>query len=163
MKTVKATRPRTQKRVRLISGRNSPDFSLGIDNPHANLQATGKAVLAVWNSRLNAARSEHDDVRVAILIRNMDTKEFALFEEEITRYVPGDYIWEKNGRGNLEGRRKSDGEHCFTWQFHGSQFTILRNVPGSTVHFRINKNVPFVEPLHVERLIRYEDDWIKIG
>lgn len=106
VKTVKTEKPHKHERVRLISGRNSPDFSLGIENPHTGLQATGKAVLAVWNSRLNAARGEHDDVRVTVLIRNMTTKYFTLFEEDVTRYVVDDYVWRKNKRGNLQGHLK---------------------------------------------------------
>lgn len=163
VKTVKAKHPYQQKRIRLISGRNSPDFSLGIKNPHADLQATGTAVLSIWNSRLNATRDKHDDVRIAVLIRNMEAKTFALFEEEITRYSTGDYVWGKNNRGNLQGHRKTDDRHCFTWQFHGSQFTVIRDVPGSVVKFRINRNVPLVESIHIEKLIKYQDDWIEIG
>ena len=163
VKTVKSAKPQTQRQVRLISGRNSPDFSSGIKNPHADLQATGQAVLAVWNSRLNAARKEQNDVCVAVLIRNMQTQCFTLFEEEITRYVAADYEWRKNERGNLQGHRKTDGKHCFTWQFHGSQFTIFRAVPGSATHFKINCIVPRIEPSHIESLIRYNDGWIEIG
>ncbi len=163
VKTIKANKPYEQVRVRLISGRNSPDYSLGIENPHTDLKATGKAVLSVWNSRLNATRGEHDDVRVAVLIRNMAEKQFVLFEEEVTRYVVDDYEWHQNQRGNLQGHRKTDDKYCFTWQFHGSQFTVIREVPGSAIKFRIVRNVPLVEPVHIERIIGYNDDWIEIG
>lgn len=37
-KTVKANNPFTSINVRLISGRNSPDFSYGIEDPHDDVQ-----------------------------------------------------------------------------------------------------------------------------
>lgn len=37
-KTVKANNPLTAVNVRLISGRNSPDFSYGIEDPHDDVQ-----------------------------------------------------------------------------------------------------------------------------
>ncbi|MBN2570245.1 MAG: hypothetical protein JXB42_12520 [Deltaproteobacteria bacterium] len=162
VKTVKANRPFNQNTVRLISGRNSPDYSLGIENLHKDIQATGKAVLAIWNARVNESLGEHDDLRIAVLIRNLESKEFVIFEEDANRYAADDYRWSMNNNGNLEGHEKVTGEHKFTWQFHGSQFTIIRNVPGSAAKFIINRNVPLIEPVHVLRLVRFEDDWIEI-
>lgn len=162
VKTVKAANPLTQKTVRLISGRNSPDYSLGIQNLHEDLAATGKAVLSVWNARVNESLGEHDDLRVAILIRNLGKKEFVLFEEVAERYAADNYVWTENKRGNLEGHDKATGEHKFTWQFHGAQFTVKRHVPGSAVRFRINRTPPIVEMEHILRLARYSDDWVEI-
>lgn len=162
VKTVKETRPFTKKMVRLISGRNSPDYSLGIENPHKDIQATGKAILAVWNARVNEALGEHDDIRIAVLIRNFETKEFVLFEENAIRFAADDFVWTKNGKGNFEGHDKVSGEHKFTWQPHGSQFTIKRNVPGSAIKFIINKNPPLIEAEHILRLTKFEDSWIEI-
>ena len=162
VKTIKSSTPFTQKIARLISGRNSPDYSLGIDNPHDDINATGKAVLSIWNARVNEALGEHDDLRIAILIRNMAKKEFVLFEETATRYAADDYDWKINKGGNLEGFEKATGEHRFTWQFHGSQFTVKRPVPGSATKFRINKTPPIIEVEHVLRLAKFKDDWIEI-
>ena len=46
-------RPLTQvgKTIRLISGRNSPDYSLGMSDPRAKLDSTGHAVLSICNKR----------------------------------------------------------------------------------------------------------------
>ena len=162
VKTIKANKPFTQTTVRLISGRNSPDYSQGIENPHNDLQATGKAVLAIWNARVNEALGEHDDLRIAVLIRNLATKEFVLFEENAARFAADDYTWSMTGRDNLAGYEKATGEHRFTWQFHGAQFTIKRHVPGSAVKFIINRNVPLIEPLHVLNIVRFTDDWIEV-
>ena len=52
-KTVKATKPSTQKKVRLISGRNSPNYSFG-ERSDQKAEATliGKLVLDIWNERV---------------------------------------------------------------------------------------------------------------
>lgn len=162
VKTVKAATPFTQKIVRLISGRNSPDYSLGIENVHTDVSSTGKAVLAIWNNRINESLGQYDDLRVAILIRNFETKEFVLFEEIAHRYAADDFKWEKNGKGNFEGYNKTTGEHSFTWQPHGSQFTIKRHVPGSAIKFIINHNVRMIEAEHVLRLARFNENWVEI-
>lgn len=162
VKTVKAGKPFRQKKVRLISGRNSPDYSYGISDPRADIAKTGSAVLSIWNSRLNAARREHNDIRIVVLIRNLESQEFVIFEEEVTRYITDEYEWSLNRNNNLEGYRKSSGKHRFTWQFHGGQFTVIREVPASAVSFKINRDVPLVKPSHVEQWIQYSDDWIAI-
>ena len=75
--------------ARFISGRNSPDYSLGITDPHV-AAATGRAVLA-RNSRINRAMEECEDLRIAFLVRNIAAKEFVLFEEA-ARFIPDDYL-----------------------------------------------------------------------
>jgi len=101
VKTVKFRNPFDAEWIRLISGRCSPDYSLGIENPHKNLNETGSAVLSIWNARVNESLGEHDRLRVAVFIRNMETREFVLFEDDARRFAQGDYIWEQNRRGNL--------------------------------------------------------------
>ena len=163
VKTVKARHPERLTRVRLISGRNSPDYSLGISDPRRRAGETGRAVLTVWNARVNESLDHHDELRIAALIRNMPDRKFILFEQPVGLFPADDYRWSFNARGNLEGRDKATGDHCFTWQPHGSQFTIIRPVPGSARHFSINQTVPLVAPKHVLRLVRYDPGWITIG
>lgn len=163
LKTIKHKNPGQQSHVRLISGRNSPDFSLGISDPRKNPEDTGHAVLAIWNSRINESLNHHDELRIAVLIRNMTDRTFCLFEQPAGLFPAHDYRWEFNNRGNLEGYEKSTGAHCFTWQPHGSQFTIMRLVPGSAKRFSINRNVPLVAAEHVLRIIRFDSGWINLG
>ena len=144
-KTVQHNNPFNAETLRLISGRNSPDYSLGISDPRKNIETTGRAVLAIWNSRVNEALSEHDDLRVIVLVRDMNAREFVLFEQEARRYVPDNYRWTVNERGNFEGYNRQDGERLFTWQPHGSQFTVHRKVPPAASKFRIAPNVPIIE------------------
>ena len=161
VKTIKKRKPFTEKKVRLITGRNSPDFSYGISNPREDIQKTGKAILNIWNERINRSLYEHDDLRIVVLIRNIDTLEFSLFEFEATRYTPANYVWELNSKGNFQGYDAGTREHCFTWQPSGSQFTVFKSVPASAYRFRIIRNPGLIEPQHVLRLIRFNDDWIE--
>lgn len=161
VKTVKDNKPFTQKTVRLISGRNSPVYSSGIQDVFADIQVTGAAVLNVWNARLNESLNTHDDLRIFVMIRNMSTLEFTLFEIEAIRYVPANYIWRVNGKGNFEGYDRRTESHIFTWQPHGSQFTVKQHVPASAYRFRINHNPGVLEEQHVLMLIRFRDDWIE--
>ena len=162
VKTVKLQTPFRAKRVRLISGRNSPAYSLGIENPHENPEATGRAVIAVWNARVNEALGEYEDLRIVVLIRNWQAREFVLFEGEAQRFIPDDYSWSFNRRQNLEGRDKATGEHRFTWQPHGSQFTVIRDVPASSRRFSIGPNGGIVPVDTVLSYVKYRPDWIDI-
>ena len=162
VKTIKHNKPFTLRKGRLISGRNSADYSLGITDPHRNIDATGSAVISVWNARVNEALGEYDDLRVAVFIRNMQSREFVIFEEAATRYASDDFTWQKNSRGNFEGYEKATGEHRFTWQSHGAQFTVIRTIPGCAIKFVIEHQPRLIEPQHILNLVRYNDDWIRI-
>lgn len=163
VKTVKEQDPIKMigRRVRLISGRNSPDYSLDISNPRADPEATGEAVLSIWNERINLARSDSDDIRMAVLCRNMQTQKYLLFEEPCIPFPADEYRWTFNKRKNLEGHRKTDNAHCFTWQPHGSQFSIFRTVPGSACRFGIERAVPAIEMNQILDLAQYSDQWVK--
>jgi len=162
VKTVKHKTPQNATILRLISGRNSPDYSLGISDPRADAEETGRAVLSIWNARVNEALDQYDDLRVVVLVRNFSSKSFVIFEEEASRFTHGDYQWFFNKGGNLEGHDIATGNHCFTWQPHGSQFTIKRHVPAHATKFRITESVPMLEMEHVLRLARFEEDWVSI-
>lgn len=129
-KTVKAGNPLTQKRIRLISGRNSPAYSfkeskiIDVDPDHL-----GEQVLQIWNERVSAVRKKYKHLRTVVLMKSDSLAEVAVFEFETIRYEPDLYKWRWNQRANLEGVEKSSNLHRFTWQPHGSQFTIIEDVP----------------------------------
>ncbi|MCQ2294813.1 MAG: hypothetical protein MJZ67_04085 [Bacteroidales bacterium] len=161
MKTVKNENPFSCKNLRLISGRCSPDFSFGITDPHSDIQRTGQAVLAVWNERINIAYEEYNPVRVNVLVRNSGLTEFCLFEEYIERYRTADFVWEENKNGNLIGKRKDTGDTFFTWQPHGSQFTIHTRVPEDAVKFTVKKP-PIVSMDEALKNIHFDESWVQI-
>ena len=78
VKTVQASDPHDTKHVRLISGRNSPDYSSGISNPREDPTLTGHAVLDIWNARVDQSLKQHNELRVMVLIRNMGKKKWGL-------------------------------------------------------------------------------------
>ncbi|MCD8292622.1 MAG: DUF3775 domain-containing protein [Prevotellaceae bacterium] len=161
MKTVKVTEPFTSKQIRLISGRCSPDYSYGITDPHKNIQETGRAVLGIWNERINIAHDHYNIVRTSVLVRSYDHLSYCLFEEDTTRYRTSDYIWKENRNGNLIGMHRETGETCFTWQPHGSQFTIHTTIPENAVKFKI-KRPPLLGKEDVLKAIKFNASWVKI-
>ncbi len=160
-KTVQHGTPFAAQCVRLIAGRNSPAYAAGITDPYADIQQTGQVVLDVWNARVNESLKNHDDLRIIALIRNMSTLEFSLFEKEAQRFVPSEFHWERNARGNLQGY-DGDGRHRFTWQPHGGQFTIMQQVPQSAFRFSIRQRPIIVEKHHVMELVQWAEDWVVV-
>lgn len=161
MKTVKTKNPYALKTVRLISGRCSPDYSYGITDPHQDIQATGRAVLGIWNERVNIAQDNYNPVRTSVLIRNYELTKFVLFEEENHRFATNNYCWEANANGNIEGKDIKTGEHCFTWQPHGSQFTIIEKIPETAVRFEV-KIPPTICQTEVLKNLHFDESWVKI-
>jgi hypothetical protein len=161
IKTVKVAKPHNHKQIRLITGRNSPTYSYGISDPLKNISKTGEAVLNIWNERVNQSLNNRDDLRVIVLVRNMSSLEFTLFEYEAVRYPAGNYSWQCNKHGNLEGIDLSTKKHCFTWQPHGSQFTIIETIPGSAYKFRIKKHPDILKLQQVLDLIQFDESWIE--
>lgn len=147
--------------MRLISGRCSPDYSFGITDPHEDAQKTGRAVLEIWNERVNIARDNYSNVRTSVLIRSEDLLSYAVYESENERYRTSDYVWEVNSNGNLIGKDKLTGETHFTWQPHGSQFTIHEKVPSGALKFTI-KQPPVVTQESILDAINFDESWVQI-
>lgn len=161
MKTVKNTDPINVKKVRLISGRCSPDYSYGITDPHLDIAKTGRAVLGIWNERINLALDNYNPVRTMVLVRSDDCLSFCLFEDDIHRYASNNYVWEVNKNGNLIGKSVTTGKTAFTWQPHGSQFTIHEDVPVNAVKFTIRKP-PVISDSSILSSIGFDASWVNI-
>ena len=161
VKSIKVQNPHSQKRIRLISGRNSPDFSYNVSDPHEDIQYTGSMVLSIWNERVNIAKERFEPLRTCVLVRNFNTLEFMLFEHETVRYNTLEYEWIENARGNFEGREIATGKHCFTWQPHGSQFTIIYDVPISAKRFTIRRP-PVLDYDETIARIGFDNSWVTI-
>lgn len=160
-KTVKENHPFSAQSVRLISGRCSPDYSYGIEDPHKDIQKTGEAVLNIWNERVNIAYDHYNPVRTSVLLRSYDLLSFRLFEEENQRFRTNDYVWQVNRNGNLIGVNKETRENRFTWQPHGSQLTIHTHVPESAIKFRIRKP-PVISKKDILERLEFNDSWVEI-
>ena len=160
-KTVKAQNPFNSRSVRLISGRCSPDYSYGITDPHEDLQKTGTAVLGIWNERVNIATDNYSQVRTAVLVRSYDLQSYLLFEEETGRFRTTDFQWSANNNGNLIGYDEEENQR-FTWQPHGSQFTIHCPVPSEAVKFTIKLPPQKLNKKDVLEMLKFDDSWITI-
>lgn len=168
VKTLKAQNPHRANAIRVISGRNSPTYSDGVSTD-ASEQELGNSVLRIWNERVQKAYKNYPiQYRISVLIRPMnyeqDTLKFVYFEKKSQMYEVEKYIWKKNSRNNLEGF-DSEGRRFFTWQFHGSQFTIHYEVPNSAVKFCI-KCPPIEDQSSLIKkaikILKFDDSWIKI-
>ncbi|MGN1444905.1 MAG: hypothetical protein ACI4WV_01310, partial [Eubacteriales bacterium] len=89
-----------------------------------------------------------------------DLLSYRLFEEETTRYRTTDYHWKVNDNGNLIGLDHNEKVR-FTWQPHGSQFTIHTEVPDEAVKFRVRKP-PTLQKEDVLKGIEFDENWITI-
>lgn len=161
-KTVKATKPSTQKKVRLISGRNSPNYSFGErSDQKADPTLIGKLVLEIWNERVSAIREKHKHVRTVVLLKSNDLSEVVVFEFETIRYDYELYNWEWNKNNNLVGTHKKTGEHTFTWQPHGSQFTITEEVPEKSLVIKI-KQPKTLNKDQILKALGFDKSWVTV-
>ena len=161
-KTVKNRKPSTVSKVRLISGRNSPIYSFG-DKEISECDPTelGGKVLSIWNERVAGIRKLYQHVRTIVLVKSDDLLELAAFEFETVMYPTDQYWWQWNERNNLEGFSKANNNHLFTWQPHGSQFTIIEDVPPNRLAIKIQKP-PQIERNDVLKSINFDDSWVQI-
>lgn len=161
VKSVKQASPHEVNKIRVISGRCSPDYSYGISDPHEDVEQTGTAVLTIWNERINIAKEKYEPLRTNILVRNFNAMEFLIFEHETMRYSTTEYLWSTNANGNLIGTEKGTGKHRFTWQPHGSQFTILYDIPPSAQRFTVRRP-PVLDFAKTMEQIGFNASWVTI-
>jgi len=160
-KTVKVKIPSAAKTVRLISGRNSPIFSFG-DGDILNQEPSllGEKVLAIWNERVSAIKKNFKYLRTVVLVKSEDLLEVAVFELETIRFEPERISWEWNKSKNLEGFDENR-RHRFTWQPHGSQFTIIEKVPEDRLALKIEKP-PLLDRDRLLDAIGFDNSWLKV-
>lgn len=165
-KTVKGNkRLAEQKEVRLISGRNSTDYSYGeAQVSGSNPEETGRYALEIWNHRVADVRSKFVSARTVVLVKGEDYTEYLLFETDTVLYDPKNYYfsWHESIKGStLWGYDKITNKHKFTWQPSGSQFTIIEPIPQERLHIKIRKP----ERLNKEELLKtlkYDKTWVQI-
>ena len=160
-KSVKNQNPKTVKRVRLISGRNSPAYSFDETNLDADPNKLGGLVLDIWNERVSAIREKFKHLRTVVLVKSDDLLTLAVFEFETIRYDPELFFWKWNKNNNLEGYAKEDQKHHFTWQRHGSQFTVIEEVPDDCLLIEARKP-PKLEKEAVLKAINFDKTWVTV-
>ncbi len=161
-KTIKATKPYRCERVRLISGRNSPVYSYG-ETVDVNLDpyGVGVSVLEIWNERVSAIRAKYQNLRTVVLIKSNDLTEVVVFEFDTIRYDPDMFVWEWNKNGNLQGIERSTMYHKFTWQPHGSQFTIIEQVPETSLLINIRQPRK-LDKVNILKTVGFDFSWVTV-
>lgn len=161
-KTVKNNKPASVSKVRLISGRNSVAFSYGQEKVmNVDPNDMGEKVLSIYNERVAGVRKKFQHLRTVVLVKSSDLLELSAFELDTVMYDPQRYWWQWNENDNLEGYEKTSDAHTFTWQPHGSQFTIIENVPAHRLAIRIKKP-PRLNRDDVLSALKFDESWVEI-
>jgi len=138
--TTEFAQKKKKTHIRLISGRNSISYSFGwaIDAKSSDPNKVGNMVLEIYNARVREVRTKFKNLRTVVLIKGENLERLCVFEYETLMLVGEDYTWKWNKQGNLEGADRNS-VHKFTWQPHGSQFTIIESVPLNALRLQIKK------------------------
>lgn len=161
-KTIKHRKPSQASKIRLISGRNSLDYSYKqSDSRGLSEQEIGNHVLQIWNSRVSLVRQRFAHCRTVVLIKGDKLSECAIFEFETLRFEPELFSWKWNKNGNLVGADRL-GQHKFTWQPHGSQFTIIEDVPENRIAFKLRVPEGLLPQEDALKAMGFNETWIEI-
>lgn len=161
-KTVKNKRPFSVSKIRLISGRNSAAYSFGDDRVKGiDPNEMGCKILSIYNERVAGIRKKFKHLRTVVLVKSDDLLEVSAFELETVMHDPKAFWWQWNDHDNLEGYLIVDDVHVFTWQPHGSQFTIIEKVPEYRVGIRI-KQPPRLDKDEVLRALKFDESWVEV-
>ncbi len=96
-----------------------------------------------------------------MLVKSNDLTEVVVFEFDTIRYDPELFAWQWNKNGNLVGVEKSKAVHRFTWQPHGSQFTIVEEIPEKSLIIRI-KQPKTLDKEKILSALGFDKSWISI-
>jgi hypothetical protein len=118
-------------------------------------------ILGIWNSRITEVRKKFATTRTVVLIKGDGLETVSVFEEEALRFIHEDYYWEWNSHDNLEGYERTTDKKKFTWQPHGSQFTISTTAPENRLKLRI-KRPPKLNKDEFLAAIKFDPSWIEI-
>lgn len=153
---------RDLKKVRLISGRNSIVYSYGstIDTS-TDPDIVGEQVLDIWNERVSAIREKFKHLRTIVLVKSANLTQVAVFEFDTIRYDAELFAFSWNKNGNLEGYDKGTDNKRFVWQPHGSQFTIIEDVPSNCLILKL-KPPKALNKNKVLDAIGFDRTWVTI-
>ena len=108
-----------------------------------------------------AVRKKYLHLRTVVLLKSDDLLEIAVFEFDTEMFLTANYKWQWNENNNLQGYTKDTEEHKFTWQPHGSQFTVIESVPADRLAIRL-KQPPLVDRLAVLESIKFDKSWVEV-
>ncbi|MEC4891279.1 MAG: hypothetical protein RI101_14605 [Nitrospira sp.] len=160
-KTIKHGKPFTAHNIRLISGRNSPAYSYDVSNVRALDPAElGAKVVEIWNERVAALYQKYKTLRTVVLVKGPNLRRISVFEKPTIRYNPEEYQWAWNANRNLVAK-DAGGAGKFTWQPHGSQFTIHDTIPDYALNIEIDPPPPIATEKILE-MIRFNESCYRV-
>jgi hypothetical protein len=159
-KTGKNRNPSMATQIRLISGRNSPVYSYGDQTvSEREPNELGRKILSIWNERVASVRKFYKHLRTVVLIKSDDLLKLSVYEFDTVMYQSEEYQWQWNKNNNLEGLDTLN-HHIFTWQPHGSQFTIVEDVPIDRLSIRI-RQPPVLQRADVLESLKFDESWVE--
>ncbi|MEP0712182.1 hypothetical protein [Algoriphagus sp.] len=96
-----------------------------------------------------------------MLVKSEDLSQVAVFEFDTIRYDQELFEFHWNKRGNLEGFIKETEFKKFVWQPHGSQFTIIEEVPKSSLIIKLRQP----EKLNRDKILEaigFDKSWVTV-
>ena len=120
----------------------------------------GAMLLEAWNKSLSVVRG-FDEERFSVLFVGMDSPCAVFFEVPIVPFEPSEYAWDWNEDDGLDGYVKRTGGQRFTWQPHGSQFTITTVIPDNRLKLRI-RQPPRLDREEVLTQLKFDPSWVEI-
>ncbi|MDE0472467.1 MAG: hypothetical protein OXH57_11050 [Ekhidna sp.] len=117
--------------------------------------------MEIWNERVSFVRERYKNLRTVVLVKSNDLLQVAVFEFDTIRYDPELFEFHWNRRGNLEGFDKNSIHKRFVWQPHGSQFTIIEEVPENSLILRLRQPEP-LDRDKVLNAIGFDKTWVTV-
>jgi hypothetical protein len=130
-----------------------------IKNQHP--EQLGKKNSQHMESTSRGCAEKFPTLRAVVLLKADDLTEVSVLESETILYLEHAFSCQWNDRDNLEGLLKETNRHTFTWQPHGSQFTIIEQIPDERLKLRIRKP-PILKREQILDALKVDDTWIEI-
>lgn len=118
--------------------------ALGFDHLDINSdpQTLGAALLEHWRIKVedDATFQNVDSKRIFVLLKSIDNKKFAFFEEDIKLYQPDEITWHwtDDTKTGLQGIRNEDQMCVYRWYPNQKQFFERFKLPNNTQKIDIN-------------------------
>ncbi len=136
------------------------DFDKAVSECAADPNKLGAMILETWNKSLSVVRG-FDEERFSVLFAGKDSSSAVFFEVPIVSFEPSEYVWEWNEDEGLDGYEKGTDVQRFTWQPHGSQFTVISRVPDNRLKLRIRRPQLLDRDSVLEQL-KFDPSWVEI-
>jgi hypothetical protein len=135
-------------------------FIYSFETKAADVQELGNQILSIYNTRVWAVRKKYRHLRTVVLIKGDELTENSVYEFETVAFNDKDFTWKWNENKTLVGC-DSKQCHCFTWQPHGSQFTIVETVPENRLRIRVKAPPPLSRDV-VLKEVGFDPSWVHV-